>query len=758
MKRPPSAVMTVLITALAGVTAEAAAAQDRSDASVATRGPERQDSAERQAAALTSRMTPAERQAYVFGYFPPMSKDRPADMIPSAGYVPGVPRLGVPTLRESDASLGVANQIEQRKGDVATALPASLAIAASFDPDLAYRGGAMIGAEARAKTFNVLLAGGVNLTRDPWGGRTFEYFGEDPLLSGVMAGESIRGVQSNHIVSTVKHFALNPQETLRTTVNARIDQAALRESDLLAFEIAIERGRPGSVMCSYNKVNGDWACENDFLVNQVLKRDWGYKGWVMSDWGAVHSTVKAINAGLDQQSGRELDKGPFFGKPLDDALAAGTVSSNRLTDMNQRILWGVVSTGLINDPVPTAPRSIDYDAHARVAQEVAEKGSVLLKNEGNLLPLARTVKSIVVIGSHADVGVLSGGGSSQVRSVGGAPVEIPLKEGAAASFARVTWHASSPLAAIRRMAPNAAISFVDGTDPAAAAVAARKADLAIVFASQWRTEAQDVETMSLPDGQDAVIDAVAGANRRTVVVLETGGPVLMPWLSRIPAVLQAWYPGQRGGEAIANMLFGATNPSGRLPMTFPASEAQAPRPVVPGLSAMKEADRAQKKGSTYGMVERSLLVDVDYAEGADVGYRSYLKHGVRPLFPFGYGLSYTRFSYGDLRIEPGATPRISFTVTNIGKVAGADSPQAYVHAGQRNGGSTRLVGFKRVMLAPGEKRRVDMDIDPRLLADFDIKANDWHVAAGRYPVTIARFAGDQALSADLQMAEGRLHP
>ncbi len=757
MKRSQS-VMAVLIPALASVLGGGAFAQNRSDTSVTTPSPEQMGAAQQRAAALADQMTSAEKQAYVFGYFPPMSKDRPADMIPSAGYVPGVPRLRVPTLRESDASLGVANQIEQRKGDVATALPASLAIAASFDPDLAYRGGAMIGAEARAKTFNVLLAGGVNLTRDPWGGRTFEYFGEDPLLSGIMAGESIRGVQSNHIVSTVKHFALNPQETLRTTVNARIDEAALRESDLLAFEIAIERGRPGSVMCAYNKVNGDWACENDFLLNQVLKRDWGYKGWVMSDWGAVHSTGKAINAGIDQQSGRELDKSLFFGKPLTDALANGAVSSSRLTDMNRRILWGVVSTGLINDPVPLTVQSIDYDAHARVAQEVAEKGSVLLKNEGNLLPLARAARSIVVIGSHADVGVLSGGGSSQVRSVGGAPVEIPLKEGAAASFARVTWHASSPLAAIRRMAPNAVISFVDGTNPAAAAAAAGKADFAIVFASQWRTEAQDVETLSLPDGQDAVIDAVVGANKRTVVVLETGGPVLMPWLPRVPTVLQAWYPGQRGGEAIANILFGVTNPSGRLPMTFPASEAQAPRPIVPGLSAMKEADSAQKKGSTYGMIERSLMVDVDYTEGADVGYRSYLKHGVRPLFPFGYGLSYTRFSYGDLRIEPGATPRISFTVTNTGKVAGADSPQAYVQAGQRNGGSTRLVGFQRVMLAPGEKRRVNMNIDPRLLADFDIKANNWHVAAGRYPITIARFAGDRALGGNLQIAEGHLHP
>ncbi|WP_242120112.1 beta-glucosidase [Sphingomonas lacusdianchii] len=757
MKRSQSFV-AVLIPALASAAAADAFAQSRTDAKVVERSVHEDAATQKQATALADKMTPAEKQAYVFGYFPPFSKDRPADMIPSAGYVPGVPRLGIPTLRESDASLGVANQVEQRKGDVATALPASLAIAASFDPDLAYRGGAMIGAEARAKTFNVLLAGGVNLTRDPWGGRTFEYFGEDPLLSGVMAGESIRGVQSNHIVSTVKHFALNPQETLRTTVNARIDEAALRESDLLAFEIAIERGRPGSVMCAYNKVNGDWACENDFLLNQVLRRDWGYQGWVMSDWGAVHSTVKAINAGLDQQSGRELDKALFFGKPLSDALAGGTVSAERLTEMNRRILWGAASTGLLDDPVPTKAQPIDYDVHANVAQEVAEKGSVLLQNDGNLLPLARTVRTIVVIGSHADVGVLSGGGSSQVRSVGGAPVEIPLKEGAAASFARVTWHASSPLAAIRKLASDATVSFVDGTNPAVAAAAARKADIAIVFASQWRTEAQDVETLSLPDGQDEVIDAVAGANRRTVVVLETGGPVLMPWLPRVPTVLQAWYPGQRGGEAIANILFGVTNPSGRLPMTFPANEAQAPRAVIPGLAAMKEADRAQKKGSTYGMVERSLMVDVDYKEGADVGYRSYLKRDVRPLFPFGYGLSYTRFDYSELRIEPGARPTVSFNVTNIGKVAGADSPQVYVRAGRRNGPSTRLVGFQRVTLAPGEKRRVAIPVDPRLLADFDTAANNWHVAAGRYPIFIGRFAGDAMITGEVTMKNARIRP
>lgn len=716
------------------------------------------EDAGRHADALVQQMTREEQLRYVFGYFPPMSKDRPADMIPSAGYVPGIPRLGIPTLRESDASLGVANQVEQRKGDTATALPASLALAASFDPDLAYRSGAMIGAEARAKTFNVLLAGGVNLTRDPWGGRTFEYLGEDPLLAGILAGESIRGVQSNHIVSTVKHFALNPQETLRTTMNAQIDEASLRESDLLAFQIAIERGQPGSVMCSYNKINTDWACENDWLLNQVLKRDWGYRGWVMSDWGAVHSTVKAANAGLDQQSGRELDKAMYFGQPLADAIAQGSVPAARLADMNRRILWGVVSTGLINNPVPVSAQPIDYDSHARVAQEAAEKGSVLLKNDGNLLPFARTARRIVVIGAHADVGVLSGGGSSQVRSVGGAPVEIPLKEGAAASFARVTWHASSPLAAIRAMAPGASVTYLDGLDPKAAAAAARDADLAIVFAWQWRTEAQDIETLALPDNQDALIEAVAAANRRTAVVLETGGPVLMPWLARVPAVLQAWYPGQRGGEAIANILFGAVNPSGRLPMTFPASEAQAPRPVIPGLAAMKAADAAQKAGSTYGMVERDLSPDVPYAEGAAVGYRSYLKQGIKPLFPFGYGLSYTQFRYGALKLEGGRQLRVSFTVTNTGKTAGADTPQVYATAGRRDGPTVRLAGFQRVELAPGETRRVTVTVDPRVIADFDAKAQRWRVAAGRYPVAVGRYAGDAALSGTVALDAVEMKP
>ncbi|QSR20041.1 glycoside hydrolase family 3 protein [Novosphingobium sp. KA1] len=710
-------------------------------------------SAESRAEALVKAMTLDEKLQLIHGYFPPLAKPvPPIAMIPSAGHIPGIPRLGIPTLRESDASLGVANQIEQRKGDVATALPASIATAATFNPRLAYQGGAMIGAEARAKTFNVLLAGGVNLTRDPWNGRNFEYLGEDPLLAGIMVGAHIKGVQSNHIVSTIKHFALNSQETGRTVLDARIDPAALRESDLLAFEIGIEQGQPGSVMCAYNKVNGDYACENDWLLNHVLKRAWGYKGWVMSDWGAVHSTEKAAINGLDQDSGQELDDRMFFDDRFAEAVKAGRIPMSRLDDMVRRILFGVIDSGLMDDPVPETPQPIDYAAHAEVAQRAAEEGIVLLRNEGDLLPLARSAKRIVLIGAHADVGVLSGGGSSQVRSVGGAPVEIPLTKGAAASFARITWHASSPLKAIKALAPGATVVYLDGSDPKAAAQAARGADIAMVFAWAWRTEAQDPESMALPDNQDALIEAVAAANRKTLVVLETGGPVLMPWASRVPAILQAWYPGQRGGEAIANILFGKVDPSGRLPITFPASAAQAPRPEPLGLAELRAADARRDAGdkTVYGMSGGVAPFSADYREGADVGYRWYAARNQQPLFPFGFGLSYTRFGYANLKVTDGTRLTVEFDVTNSGQREGADVPQLYVEAASAAGTRAyRLSGFEKVRLAPGETRHVTLTVDPRVIARFQRTGNgteSWSVDAGAYPLRIGHFAGDAALS------------
>ncbi|WP_448501587.1 beta-glucosidase [Sphingomonas sp.] len=710
------------------------------------------------AESVVARMTFDEKIALLHGLFPPMAEGKTTnELIPSAGHVDGVPRLGVPLVRKSDASLGVANQVEQRKGDVATAMPSALATAASFDPAIAYQGGAMIGGEARAKRFNVLLAGGINLTRDPWAGRNFEYMGEDPLLAGLLGGAQIAGVQSNRIVSTVKHFVLNAQETGRMVLDARIDEAALRMSDLLAFQIAIEKGQPGSVMCAYNKINGDWGCENDFLLNRVLKRDWGYAGWVMSDWGAVHSSAKAANAGLDQQAGQELDPQIFFDAPLKADVAAGRVPTARIDDMATRYLTGLIATGAYDTPMPDAEQPIDYARNADIAQRAAEAGIVLLKNDGDLLPVATTARRIAVIGGAADLGVLSGGGSSQVRSVGGAPIEIPLADGPAAAFVRVTYHASSPLSALRKALPDAEIVFVDGRSLNAATEAAADADLAIVFATQWTTEAEDVPDLKLPHHQDALIAAVAQAQPNNVLVLETGGPVLMPWADRVPAIVQAWYPGQRGGEAIANILTGRVNPSGRLPITFPAHAGQPPRPWPVGLDRVRALEAKAATDPANAGNYRLDTYPVEYAEGADAGYRWYEKQGHTPLFAFGHGLSYTRFAYGRPVVTGGRSLTIRFDVTNTGKRAGVDVPQMYV-AREDGGAPMRLAAFTRIELQPGETRRVTLTAEPRIVADYDTTLPGWRIAAGRYRVALGRDAGDRSMLSTVTLNAATMKP
>lgn len=701
---------------------------------------------------LVEAMTLDEKLSMVVSHFPLIAPNAAEhDMPKCSGFTPGISRLGVPALRITDASLGVANILDMRTGDQATALPSSLATGASFDPELSFAGGAMIGSEARAKTFNVLLGGGINLTRDPWGGRNFEYIGEDALLSGVLGAAAVQGVQSCNVACSVKHYILNPQETGRMAVDARIDGTALRESDLLAFEIAIERAQPASVMAAYNLINGDYASENGPLLNGILKDEWGYGGWVMSDWGAVHSAEKAALAGLDQESGIELDArlngDIFFTGPLRAAIDDQRVPVGRLDDMVARILTGMIASGAMDDTFPDGQADIDYDANAGVAQRIAEAGSVLLRNRTGLLPLPRTLKRIAVIGGQADVGVLSGGGSSQVRSVGGVPVEVSLESGDSAWFCRMTYHASSPLRAIRELVPQTEVGFASGECRDAAVRQAREADVAIVFATQWRTEATDLETLALPGGQDELIAAVAEANRRTVVVLQTGGAVLMPWLDQVSAVLEAWYPGQRGGEAIARLLFGEVNPSGRLPLTFPATDAQAPRPLPPGLEQMRARDAAKEAGDTEARIAR---FSAEYEEGANAGYRWFEASRNVPLFPFGFGLSYTSFRYDDLEVVDGPRPRVLVTVINIGDRTGADVPQAYVRAADGNDISTwRLAGFSRIELAPGASARIEMELEPRTFARWNDMDGCWQLDARQYAVAIGRSAIDLVLSAAL---------
>jgi beta-glucosidase len=661
----------------------------------------------------------------------------PQGALIGAGYVPGVPALGVAALRESDAGLGVAFVMGLRK-DGATALPSGLAMAASFSPDMAAQAGAMIGREARAKGFDVLLAGGVDLARDPRNGRNFEYAGEDPLLAGRMVGAAIKGIQDQHIVSTIKHFALNDLESGRSFHDAVIGEPAARESDLLAFEIALEQGRPGAVMCAYNRVNGAYACENSWLLNDVLKHDWHYPGWVMSDWGAVHG-VDALMAGLDQESGEQFDAQVWFGAPL-AALAAGNAAVRaRVFDAAGRIVSTLRRIGVSDHPA----EHIDFAADAAVSQASAEAGMVLLRNEGGVLPLSKDrVRRIAVIGGHADFGVLSGGGSSQVVGPQGAALAEKLGGGAPfdAAFRTAFFNGSSPLSAIRAMVPRARVTFTASRYASEAAEAARGADVAIVFATQWEGEGEDLPDLSLPDGQDAVIASVAAANPRTIVVLETGNPVLMPWRDRVAGVLEAWYSGARGGEAIARVLFGDVTPGGRLPITFPASLAQTPRPRRPGLGAA--ADAAFK---------------VVYSEGSDVGYRWMAARHLAPLYPFGFGLSFTKFRLSGLRVLPGDTPRFSVTVRNTGKVAGADTPQIYLVSapGRRQ---ERLLGWGRVALRPGETREVSVQTDPRLLANWDEAGHGWVVAGGMYQVAAGESAADLRLRATMTQPMRSLPP
>lgn len=700
---------------------------------------------------LIAQLTLDEMISLVHGPMPALCNPPPEDAAMGAGYIPGVPRLGVPPLNETDASLGIANPRRVRVGDGATGLPSGLALASAWDTDLAYEAGAMVGSEARDKGFNVLLGGGANLTREPRCGRNFEYLGEDPLLAGKLAGAAIKGAQSNQIVCTLKHFALNDQETCRHVVDARIDEGALRESDLLAFQIAIEDGDPGSVMCAYNKVNGEWAGENEFLLNQVLKKDWGYRGWVMSDWGAVHSTAKAVLAGLDQESGEQLDKQVYFGAPLKEAIEQGEVPFERLSDMVHRILRSLFHHGVFD--APSARRETDYVANGEVALRAAESGIVLLKNQGGVLPLSRKARRIAVIGGHADQGVLSGGGSSQVIAVGEPGLELDVG-GLAASFVKVTYHPSSPLQAMKAEAPQTEVVFDDGADPAAAADLARDCDVAVIFATQWATEAEDLPGLNLPDDQDGLIAAVAAANSRTVVVLETGTPVVMPWLDQVAGVIEAWYSGTRGGEAIARVLFGEVNPSGRLPISFPGSIEELVRPEIPGQIFGPPVEGKTLPTTRPDVQQHKGRISVDHPEGADVGYRWYDRQGSRPLFPFGFGLSYSEFVYGALSLVGGGTITASFDVTNCGQRAGIETAQVYA----RIAGGQRLIGWARVALKPGESRRVTVTADPRLLASYETSLPGWRIAGGTVVVDVGPDAGTVALSGAVKVEAGLLAP
>lgn len=685
--------------------------------------------ADARARLIVAKMTDDEKFQMLHSYFG-LGKDGgplPEGAVGSAGFVPGVARLGIPSQQSADAGVGVTNPGGIRKGDHATAMPSGPSTASSWNPEVAFAGGATMGREAWQQRFNILLAGSVNLQRDPRNGRNFEYAGEDPLLAGRLVGESIRGVQSQHVVSTMKHFALNDMETSRNFHSAEIGEQAMRESDLLAFEIALDIGKPGSVMCSYNRINGIYGCEHDYLMNQVLKQEWKFPGFVMSDWGGVHSGSKAALAGLDQQSAGEVfDKAVYFDAPLRLAVNGGVVPRARLDDMVSRILRAMFANG--NFDLPPQHQPIDDAAGFAAAQRTVEEGSVLLRNANNVLPLGPEVKRIVIIGGHADKGVIGGGGSSMVgwtaKGTNAVPGVLPTTWPGPVIF-----HPSSPLEALRAERPDATIEYVDGRNVAAAARAAAAADVAIVFATQWSAESVDLPHMKLPDNQDALIAGVAKANPKTVVVLETNGPVELPWLQQVPAVLQAWYPGIRGGEGIAALLTGKVNPSGRLPVTWPVDASQLPRPEVNGLGFNPK----HKPDDT---------IDYDI-EGANVGYKWFAAKGLTPQFAFGHGLSYTSFTYENLSATAmGQRLVATVDIRNTGKVAGADVAQLYLKMPEGSATPIRLIGFQKVTLQPGESRRIRIEAEPKTLASFDTADKQWKIAEGRYELQLSRSANE----------------
>jgi beta-glucosidase len=638
-----------------------------------------------------------------------------------AGFVLGVLRLGIPMIQMSDAAYGVRSSADN--GRYSTALPSNLGSAASWDVEAACAYGALIGSELRAQGYNMTLGGGVNLAREPRNGRTFEYLGEDPLLAGTMDGNRILCEGQQHVISDIKHYAVNDQESGRQEVDSIIGERALRESDLLAFQLGVEIGKPKAVMCSYNGVNGEYACENRMLLTDVLKKEWGFQGFVLSDWEGTHSTEKASAAGLDQEQPLDL----FYGEKLKAAVESGAVPMAQLDDHVKRVLWAEFASGIVDEPRRTSV--VDPQHGFDVARRIEEQSAVLLRNREGVLPLERGLKSVAVIGLHADTGMISGGGSAQVDAPG---------EMAASPWQSRIWFPTSPLEAIRAKIPEVRLSFASGENIAEAVAQARQAEVAVVFAWQWESEGMDLPNLSLPDGQDQLIAAVAAANPRTIVVLETGTAVTMPWLDRTGAVLEAWYGGETGADAVANLLFGDVDPSGKLPLTFPVSEDELPRPVV--------AHPPQPE------VNGVLSFKVDYSEGAEVGYRWYETQNKPVLFPFGFGLSYTSFAYSGLKVAPDGS-EASFTLTNTGKRKGAEVAQVYAKLPASAGEPwQRLVGWQKVELDAGESRVVKVRLEAKTMSVWDVAAKKFVRPAGTYQVMAGGSSADLPLKATVALA------
>ncbi|MFJ9777854.1 glycoside hydrolase family 3 protein [Kitasatospora sp. NPDC101157] len=764
--------------------------------------------------ALIAGMTLEEKLSFVHGADDP-------EKLGQSGYIPGVPRLGIPPLRMTDGPAGV-----RMKRRTTTALPAPIALSCAFDDELAARYGEFLGHEALAKRQDVLIGPMLNVLRQPYGGRNFELYGEDPLLVTAIGTAVVTGIQSQGVIAMPKHFAANNQEENRMAVDVRVDERTLREIELPAFQSVVEAGA-GALMGATNSVNGDFSCQNAPLLDTLLREEWGFEGWVMSDWDAVHDTA-AIERGLDQ----EMPDGKHLGAPLAEAIAEGRIDEKVLDRAVARILGQMARFGLL-DPAGRPAVERDAERGRALALEVAQAGSVLLHNPRGVLPLNEDrlrEKGLAVIGLAAAVPKTAGVGSALVvpeaestpldvlrarlgedlvefrvgedpagRPIPESALQPPFREGevpagpstepnyfyegrltietpgryriavtalggyaaidleghprvfAGSSFGDTAGMTldlepgSYKLVLSALPVPSNPVKLTLGwvtpqqarTDIEEAAEAARNAEAALVFVYDELAELIDRPELGLPGLQDELVTAVAEANPNTVVVLNTGSSVPMPWQDRVAGVLDVWYPGEMGAEATDALLFGDVNPSGKLTQTFPV-----------------DADHTSVAGDPL----RYPGADgrVEYSEGLFVGYRWHDRHGDQPLFPFGHGLSYTTFAYEDLELTAaGRTLRVAFTIRNTGERAGREIAQVYLGAAPEAGveqAPRALAGYTSARLEPGESARVEVELAARCFEYWDAGTRAWTVGAGRRTVQVGASSADVRLTADVRVA------
>jgi len=647
----------------------------------------------------------------------------------------GVPRLGIPEFVMSDGPHGVRPEhgrdwnLDNNSPDSGTYLPTGVCLAATWNPKLGYAFGSVIGSEAKFRGKHIMLGPGINIIRTPLNGRNFEYLSEDPFLVSKMVVGYIKGVQDQGISACVKHYAANNQELWRHTIDVQMSERALREIYLPGFKAAVQEGGVNTLMGSYNKFRGQWASQNHYLLSQILRKEWGFKGIVMSDWDAVNNTAQALWNGMDLEMGADLHMlpNPDYGKfyMADTVLSlvrSGKIPEYLINEKVRRILLIMNKTGLLDGKKLTG--EYNTKGHQQSAAKIAEEGIVLLKNTNNILPLSKSsVKSIAVIGYNAERKQAMGGGSSQVRA-----------------FYEIT-----PLAGIQKIvSSNTQITYAPGYEISRGATAnaelikqaveaASKAEVAIVVGgwthgfnySIWKDNAYDAEDFDKPDmympfGQDELIKAVLKANPKTIVVLMGGGAIDMTqWIDKTPAILQAWYPGLEGGNALAKIIFGEINPSGKLPMTFPKKLEDHP---------------SHKLGEYPGD-----SVYVNYYDDIYVGYRYFDTWKTDPQFAFGHGLSYTGFEYSNLKVTPaGKGATVSFSIKNTGKVAGAEVAQVYVKQEQSllPRPEKELKGFDKVFLQPGESKTITISLDENAFQYFNDIEMDWVKEKGIYNILV----------------------